>query len=373
MKIGYVTPSYHPAYIYGGPTYSALGLSTALARGGCDVRVLTTDANGRDRTLEVDTTSEVELEPRLRVRYCHRVAVDSVSPAFLRELRPLVEWADVVHLTAVYNFSTLPTLFAAKGRGKPLVWTPRGGLLRWEGSRRPAMKQGWETLCRVLMPPRAALHATSQREADQSRARFPNLPVFVIPNGVDIPAPSPKEESTTLRLLSLGRLDPIKGLENLFLALAKVGRRGSSAWRLVVAGDGAPAYVESLRAQTARLRIAENVNFVGHVEPWEKSGLFAQTDVLVAASHSENFGMVIAEALARAVPVIVSRGTPWSGVEQVGCGLWVDNDPESLCNAIERMRDLPLADMGKRGRAWMQDEYSWAHVAERMMQTYKGL
>src|SRR2546425_177267 len=77
VKIAYVTPSYHPAYVYGGPTYSALGLSTALARIGCEVRVLTTDANGRQQTLDTDTTSEIDMEPRLRVRYCHRVALES--------------------------------------------------------------------------------------------------------------------------------------------------------------------------------------------------------------------------------------------------------------------------------------------------------
>ena len=121
MKVAFVTPSYHPAYVYGGPTYSAFGLSRALARAGCDVRVLTTDANGRDQVLDVDTSSELELEQGLRVRYCHRVAIHSVSPAFLFALPAVIEWADVVHLTAVYNFTTVPTLLATKAARKPLA------------------------------------------------------------------------------------------------------------------------------------------------------------------------------------------------------------------------------------------------------------
>jgi glycosyltransferase involved in cell wall biosynthesis len=109
------------------------------------------------------------------------------------------------------------------------------------------------------------------------------------------------------------------------------------------------------------------VDFTGEVFGDAKEDLFAESDVLVAPSYVENFGMVIAEALAHEVPVIASRGTPWQGLQANQCGLWVENDAAGLATAIRRMRALPLRDMGRRGRCWMQREFSWEAVSTQML------
>src|SRR5256885_6371966 len=107
-------PAFHPAHIYGGPIESVYQLCRQLAGKGCDVRVLTTDANGPHRVLDVDTDREVELADNLYVRYCHRLIRQSVSFSFLRLLPCYVRRADLVHLTAVYSFPTIPTLIVTK-------------------------------------------------------------------------------------------------------------------------------------------------------------------------------------------------------------------------------------------------------------------
>src|SRR5207249_1017724 len=94
---------------------------------------------------------------------------------------------------------------------------------------------------------------------------------------------------------------------------------------------------------------------------------------LVVPSHTENFGNVVAEGLAHAVPVIVSTGTPWRRLEEVGCGLWVNNDPESLAKAIEQMGRMPLREMGNRGHDWMQREFSWDKRTREMLTCYEAL
>ena len=90
-------------------------------------------------------------------------------------------------------------------------------------------------------------------------------------------------------------------------------------------------------------------------------------------SFTENFAIVVAEALAHAVPVIAGRGTPWQGVEQHDCGLWIDNSPESIAAAITRLRSAPRRDMGMRGREWMQRDFSWDTIGARMLAVYAGL
>src|SRR5439155_27327241 len=93
----------------------------------------------------------------------------------------------------------------------------------------------------------------------------------------------------------------------------------------------------------------------------------------IVPSYKENFAMVMAESLAHGVPVIASKGTPWRRVEEIGCGLWVDNDAESLAKAIGQMSRMPLREMGTRGREWMAKEYSWDKRAQEFLACYNPL
>src|ERR1700732_4173 len=95
MKVLHVVPSFHPAYFYGGPIRSTFELCRNLGELGCEVRVLTTDANGLDQVLDVDTNEEVVLPEGFRVRYCPRRLRHSVSPTLMRLLPAYMRWADV--------------------------------------------------------------------------------------------------------------------------------------------------------------------------------------------------------------------------------------------------------------------------------------
>ena len=366
-----MSPSFYPSKAYGGTIRSGYGLCRGLAQLGCDVRVLTTDTDGLGRTLGVANDREVQVDG-LRVRYCHKRLRHSVSPALLRVLPSYIQWANVVHLTAVYSFPTFPTLFFCRLFNKPVVWSPRGALQRWEGSSRVVHKWVWESICQKLAPRNnLVLHVTSQAEAEQSLKRFPILRAVVIPNGVELPQNLKRSASNgRLRLLYLGRLHPIKGIETLLEACGIVGRL-SPDWHLFIAGTGLPSYVDFLKSKVRELGLSDQVEFVGEVFEEKKEALFAQSDVALVPSHIENFGIVVAESLAHAVPVIASKGTPWIGLETNRCGLWVDNDPESLATAIRKIRTLPLQEMGQRGREWMEKDFSWESLSGEMLAVYR--
>ena len=371
MKVLHVSPSFYPSKAYGGTIRSGYGLCRGLAQLGCDVRVLTTDTDGLGRTLGVANDRELQVDG-LRVRYCHKRFRHSVSPALLRVLPSYIQWANVVHLTAVYSFPTFPTLFFCRLFNKPVVWSPRGALQRWEGTSRVVRKWVWESICQKLAPRNnLVLHVTSQAEADQSRKRFPRLRAVVIPNGVDVPQILRRKASNgRLRLLYLGRLHPIKGIELLLEACGIVGEL-SPDWHLYIAGTGSPSYVDFLKTKVQELGLSKQVEFVGEVFEEKKEALFARSDVALVPSHVENFGIVVAESLAHAVPVIASKGTPWIGLETNRCGLWVDNDPESLATAIRKIRTLPLQEMGQRGRDWMEKDFSWESLSGEMLALYR--
>jgi glycosyltransferase involved in cell wall biosynthesis len=229
----------------------------------------------------------------------------------------------------------------------------------------------WELICQTLAAKNLVLHVTSQAEAEQSLRRFPKLRAVVIRNGVDVPQnPRRSASNGELRLLYLGRLHPIKGIESLLMACGIVNSL-STDWHLHIAGTGSASYVDFLKSKVQELGLSRQVEFVGELFEEQKEALFAQSDVALVPSHVENFGIVVAESLAHAVPVIASKGTPWIGLETNRCGLWVDNDPESLATAIRRIRTLPLQEMGRRGREWMEKDFSWDAVSGEILTVYR--
>lgn len=373
MKVLHVVPSFYPAHVYGGPTNSTYELCRNLAKLNCEVRVLTTDANGLNQVLEVEKDKDVLFEEGFSVRYCRRRLRHSVSPTLLRLLRRYVSWADVVHLHYVYSFPTFPTLLHCCWLNKPLVWSPHGALQRWGGSSRRGSKAVWDFLWyQAADLSRLTLQVTSEPEQDETLSRLPKLRTRVIPIGVDIPDHLDRtEQEGELRLLLIGRLHPIKGIEGLLQACSRLYVDSEFAWRLNIAGWGAPAYVAQIKERITALGLDQRVKLIGGVLGEAKKKLFENSDVALVPSHSESFGIVVAEALAHGVPVIASRGTPWSGLELKECGLWVENNPEMLGNAIRRISGMPLREMGLRGREWMKREFAWQSVANQTLDLYR--
>jgi glycosyltransferase involved in cell wall biosynthesis len=374
LRVLHVTPFFAPAWVYGGLPESAYQFARHLAHAGVAVRVLTTDANGWDTRLDAASMAAYAHRDGVEVRYSARVARQSVSVELLGATAEQVRWADVVHLHAAYSFPTIPTLLASRLLKRPVIWTPHGALQRWSGSRRVGLKSLWEKVCIAVASRELVLHLTSEDEAAETRARFPRATIGLIPNGVEIPQTLHREpRGARLRLGFVGRLDPKKGIENLLAAGRILKDRGRPDFSLTIAGSGSSEYEAQLRREIDRLQLSKEVAMLGDIRGEEKRRMFEQTDVVVVPSFTENFAIVVAEALAHGAAVIASTGTPWKEVERLGCGLWVNNDPASLADAISKMDSMPLAEMGERGRRWMAVDFSWEKCASEMIALYRNI
>jgi glycosyltransferase involved in cell wall biosynthesis len=380
VRILHVTPAYYPATYWGGPIFSVLGLNEALAAiPGVHLRVLTTDSAGPKlaQRLLNGGNGPLSYAPGYDVQFSRRLAGADIAPGLLTRLVPLARWADVIHLTATYSFPTIPTLLVARLLDRPIVWSPRGALqasYEWAGARRRIVKRIWERTCnKIVAGQRCVLHVTSEVERHASLQLIPAAGAEVIPNGIEVPEHEPQRSwrpDGRLRLLFLGRLDRKKGLENLLDALTRLR---NSRVSLEVCGTGDAIYVESLRMRVASLALEEMVTFSGHVDGDRKSDAFSRADVCVIPSHSENFCMVVAESLARGVPVIASTGTPWSALADQKAGYWVPNDPESLALALTRIQGEDLELMGSRGKNWMRNTFGWGEIGKQMHALYGRL
>jgi glycosyltransferase involved in cell wall biosynthesis len=353
MNILHVTPTFYPATYWGGPIWSTKAICDGIARmPDMSVRVLTSDAAGPDVN---DRVTPVPLP--YPVHYARRMTGHSIAPGLLGRLPRAMHWADVVHLTGVYNTPTLPVFALAKALGKPMVWSPRGALQatqNWSQAPRVLAKKSFERALNVLRPRDSIMHVTATAEATQSIVRFADMATVTIANAVDVPVRLPARATNPARttLIFLGRLHPKKGLDALIDAMRTLPEH----FDLDVYGSGDGAYCAALRAKAADL--GARVRFHGHLADADKAQAFARSDLFVLPSYSENFGIAVAEALAHSVPVLTTTATPWQALDAQGCGRCICMDRDDLGAQINSLCQRDLGAMGARGRAWVARDFS---------------
>jgi glycosyltransferase involved in cell wall biosynthesis len=237
----------------------------------------------------------------------------------------------------------------------------------------------WQLLERKNLASAALLHATSEQEAQSFRDRGLRVPIAIIPNGVELPGydePNTGHCPTSSKrtLLFLSRIHPKKGLSMLLEAWAKVRPSG---WNLKIVGPDEGGHRKELEKQATSLGLADVVSFHDAVRGKDaKSALFREASLFVLPTHSENFGIAVAEAMAHGLPVITTHGAPWQLLETEQCGWWVPVSVAGLAAALDdatRQSPESLAEMGARGRAVVAERFGWDGIARQFIDCYRWL
>jgi len=248
-------------------------------------------------------------------------------------------------------------------------------LTSWSLAHRSAKKRlAWATYQRRVMKQASCFHVTAQAEADSIRDLGFSQPVAIISNAVDIPSSvSSTSPNGPSRALFLSRIHPKKGLP---LLLDAWNRVCPEDWILELVGPDENGHRSELEKQADALGLSDSVFFSGPVGDDEKWKKYASADLFVLPSHSENFGIVVAEALAAGVPAITTTGTPWQELETHDCGWWVDPSVDALSDALRQATALPSEELrtkGSRGRDLVRAHYSWSRVGKQMTHAYSWL
>lgn len=377
LHILHVSPSFYPAIAYGGPIFSTKAITDGIARTpGFRIEVLSTDTANPTNGDRLDLPENPMILPAgYPVRYCRSRPGTSISGEMLRRLWGAIRRADVVHLTGPYNFPVMPTLLICRLTRTPLVWSPRGGFqatAQWAGAPRRRIKDLFEKLANLLRPRAMVFHVTAEVEAETGARNFPGVGTALIPNAIDIPETLPPRDwqpGGRLRLAFLSRVHQKKGLDLMIPALAALPAHVT----LEIYGDGDPAYIATLQQQIDAAGLTARVRFHGLVSGAAKTRAFTECDVFVLPTHSENFGIVVAEALAHGTPVVTTVNAPWEGIETERCGRWIPATTEALTEAIGAMDGADLEAMGARGRAWMARAYSVTGLVQKFETLYRRL
>lgn len=376
ISILHVIPNFYPATKWGGPVFSTKAICDGVASfEGVEIKVITTDAAGPDLNDTLPLKDRTIIMPEgYKATYFKRVLASSISPSLMAALPKAIRAADIVHLTSAYSSPVLPTLALAKIIGRPVVWSPRGAIQatdQWADAPRKMLKRIFEAIARQIAPADMVLHVTAQSEAEATERRMPGLCLAIIPNSVSLPplvVTSEREwrPQGRLRLLFLSRVHKKKGLEVLLDSLTQL----PPYVELDIYGTGEQDYIAELKSKVRGLGLAERVRFKGHVDGDNKTAAFRNADLFVLPSYSENFGIVVAEALAHGVPTLTTYSTPWGRLAEQGCGDCIPLDERALMVAIEKLAQADLKAMGLRGRAWMEEEFSQEKTGIAMLKLY---
>lgn len=371
MRVCHIVPSLEERH--GGPSKSVRALANAEAARGEQVELLATLEPGQPMAEAAADAARIHVFPREAPRWlCRSTGLATHVGA---------GGYDVVHNHALWLLTLRYARNAARRQDVPLVISPRGMLSGWAYEHRRWRKR----LAGLFVHPgalhaAAGWHATSPEERDDIRALGFKQPVCVSPNGVPLPAddelaaaraawhelcPATKTRPVALFYSRFHRKKRLRELIDLWLSVP----RGD--WLLLIVGVAEDYTATELSASLAAAGASDRVAVLdgaGRPPPYAVASLF------VLPSHSENFGLVIAEALAAGLPALVTDTTPWSGLAANGCGWCVpwENYGAALATALATPA-AELSAMGRRGRDWAAREFSWARVAGLLVEFYRHL
>ncbi len=360
-------------YTTGGLGTFVCGLCSKLADYSNIVTILTAETAMEHQNL---------LSERVRLQKVNNKSLSSrfLQIGFRSSLQKLLEsdTVDIVHSHSIW----LPCGHHASAfshRYKlPFVISTHGSLAPWALNYR-----GWKKRIALAVYQQKdfsmadGFHATAMQESENLRSFGIQKPIAIIPIGVTMPVIDEKRNNGKVdgpkTALFLSRIHPVKGILKLLDVWADIR---PTSWRLVIAGNDDQNHLRVVMENIRRLGLDDNVIYAGALFGKEKDQLFRKADLFILPSYSENFGIVVAEALSYGVPVITTDGTPWKDLREHNCGWYTGTDRESLGDALTDALSQPddsLREKGRRGRILIENKYQWKSIARDMNLFYLWL
>lgn len=320
----------------GGPAKTLYWLAKGLVAKGVDVSVVTSNNHINENLVEFDKWIKID---NIRVRYC-TVKSKLSCKVIYQSIKELFN-NDVILLSSVFYIPSFFIALVAALTSKKIIWSPRGELFN-TAINESKPKLLYLKLLKLLFSKRVIFHATSSAERREIEKCFGrSVKTIVIPNYMELHEKKDRSKNTGKYFLFVGRIAPLKAIDNLLLGLAKSQSFMSSDYKLLIAGGVEKQFggyyntLNQILSENSALK--DKVEFLGNVEGEQKFQLYADAYYSILVSHSENFGNVVIEALSQGTPVIASHGTPWQKLVDNRAGLWIDNNENEIATSLDKV------------------------------------
>ncbi|MCF8274256.1 MAG: glycosyltransferase [Flavobacteriaceae bacterium] len=308
------------------------------------------------------------IKNKSKITVCNQELEDTISSVY----------SDIFHGNGLWQYPVHAMSKIALKKDKPFIISTHGMLEPWALQQGKFKKQLALKLFQYNDLAKATcLHATAPMEVESIRKLGLKNPIAMIPNGVNIeafPTTMPVKATAPKKILFLSRIHHKKGIEHLIEAWSLLEINLRKNWIIEIVGNGEQAYIETLQQKINMHHLQEQILIKAPVFGGDKIKIFREASLFVLPTYSENFGIVIAEAMASYTPVITTKGTPWEELNTHNAGWWIDIGVEPLKNALIDAMQAPgeaLTLMGKNGRKLIEDKYSMEAVASQMLELYE--
>ncbi|MBR8832744.1 MAG: glycosyltransferase [Stigonema ocellatum SAG 48.90 = DSM 106950] len=384
MRVLHVIPSIPK--VRGGPSQAVLDMVKALRANNADAEIITTNDNG-DGLLDVPLQQRMEYQ-QVPVRFFSRLSPNLKAVKEYAFSWQLTSWLwdnishyDILHIHAIFSYASTMAMAMARLKNVPYIVTPHGLLCEWSLQQSTRKKQIYLRMIEnANLNHSQLIHFTTQQEQQEVSQLGLTAPSFILPLGLFVPNQIPDARHRLRQYLNvpadepvilfLSRLHPKKGLDYLIPAL---GQLTHHRFTFVIAGSGSQEYEAEIQSLLVSTGICDRTHFAGFVEGETKNLFIQGSDLFALTSHSENFAVVVLEALAGSLPVLVTPGVALASiVKQYQLGYVPELDVSAITNAIDHYLTYPQAakHMGDRARQLIFKQYTWEQIATRMNEFY---
>lgn len=333
MKVFISCALFYPSKL-GGPANTLYWLAKGLVAKGHRVYVVSTHNHIDNASIPFDKETIVD---GINVIY------SSSRYKLISHSYQIMKKCDTIILSSVCYSPELILAVLAKRMNKPVIWSPRGEFTESAiGGRKT--KLVFFKLIKTLVGKYVIFHGTSQdEECCIKQILGESVQTTIIPNYMEIPERQERKAIDSPYFLFLGRIAPIKAIENLIKGASLSSLFLQSNVLLKIAGgveDQFRNYYEKLQELVKETGLQDKVEFIGGVSGTTKYQTYCDAKFLFLVSKSENFGNVVIEALSQGTPVVASHGTPWEDLIENHAGYWIENSPEEISATIDRILSL---------------------------------
>lgn len=385
MKVLHVIPSI--SIVHGGPSEAMKLFERACLGIGLDIETVTTDDDGPGKRNGIENGASLIHEGAVR-RYFRKTSdTYKVSISLSNWLFKNISQYDVVHIHALFSFSSSAAALIARYKKVPYIIRPLGTLNQYglENRRSFPKRLSLWMLEKQILRSAAYIHCTSEFEKIQlERLQIP-LRVAVIPLATDITAVSDTSQIRKMNpelqgkrwIIFMSRLNPVKNIECMFAAFKIALPNLPDDIYLLLAGDGEHEYKQSLHAQVDALGIGHRVVWAGHLQDDMKVAALCGAELFILPSKSENFGIAAVEAMSLGLPCILSKGVAIA--EAAGndkAALVIDgNDADEMAGQILRLFDdgLLRKELSERASIFASCHYSIEIMGNNLNQLYNNV
>ena len=349
----------------GGPSRSVPMMAKGLSEAGIDVTLLTNYSDDMNvHALDGTSVDIVALK-------------DGFSPSRI-EAMIRDKQIDLIQIQSLWSLEYHQMAKICRKLGIPYIITPRGMLEPWS-LRQSALKKKLALLLyqKNDLNHSACIYTTSDMEAYNVHNLGIKAQCSVIPNGIETDGyPCRKDkEMVKKQILFLSRIHEKKGIELLIDAWEDLVN-DFPEWTVKIVGNGEEAYIIKLKSTIQQKNLEKNMEILAPVFGQAKVELYQNSSLFVLPSYSENFGMVIAEAMSCGVPVITTEFTPWSFLDEEKAGWSIRLNPESLEMALREALSIPsetLYEMGQNASRLVRERYNYRSVSKRVIKLYEWI